>query len=128
VFKQVITSFALAGALVARTAAPAKAPSAPSAAAKPAAAVPPSQVDTVIQLVKGGMSEALIIRTLQRENKTGQSDHSRCAEAHESRRFREYYQRNVGSECGAEAGGDGGSGGNNGSGGSDYCGGSDSEA
>ena len=43
-------------------------PAAPKpTAAKPAAA--PSQVDSVIQSVKAGLSETLIIRTLQRENK-----------------------------------------------------------
>jgi curli biogenesis system outer membrane secretion channel CsgG len=43
-------------------------PAAPKpAAAKPAAA--PSAVDSVIQSVKAGLSESLIIRTLQRENK-----------------------------------------------------------
>jgi curli biogenesis system outer membrane secretion channel CsgG len=47
---------------VAQTApAPARKPAAPAAAASP--------VDTVIQLVKGGMSESLIIKTLQRQNK-----------------------------------------------------------
>jgi curli biogenesis system outer membrane secretion channel CsgG len=40
--------------------------------AKPAPAAPKagSGVDTVIALVKGGMSEALVIKTLKRENKT----------------------------------------------------------
>src|SRR6185436_10257485 len=37
---------------------------------KPAAPKAPSGVDTVIALVKGGMSEALVVRTLQREGKT----------------------------------------------------------
>jgi curli biogenesis system outer membrane secretion channel CsgG len=43
-----------------------------TAPAKPAAAAPraASGVDTVIALVKGGMSEALVIRTLKREGKT----------------------------------------------------------
>ena len=36
---------------------------------KPAAPKAPSGVDTVIALVKGGMSEALVVRTLQREGK-----------------------------------------------------------
>lgn len=51
---------------------PAAAPKpAPAAAPKPAAAKPaaPSQVDSVIQSVKAGLSESLIIRTLQRDNK-----------------------------------------------------------
>jgi curli biogenesis system outer membrane secretion channel CsgG len=46
---------------------------APKAAPKTAAAAPksaaPSQVDSVIQSVKAGLSESLIIRTLQRTNK-----------------------------------------------------------
>ena len=45
---------------------------APAAAPKPAAAKPaaaPSQVDSVIQSVKAGLSDSLIIRTLQRDNK-----------------------------------------------------------
>ncbi len=46
---------------------PAKAAPAKAAAAKPAAQ--PSQVDAVIQSVKAGLSESLIIKTLQRENK-----------------------------------------------------------
>ena len=45
--------------------APKPAPAKP-AAAKPAAA---SSVDSVIQSVKAGLSESLIIRTIQRENK-----------------------------------------------------------
>src|ERR1700690_2985506 len=51
---------------------PAAAPKpAPAAAPKPAAAKPAaaSPVDSVIQSVKAGLSESLIIRTLQRENK-----------------------------------------------------------
>jgi curli biogenesis system outer membrane secretion channel CsgG len=49
---------------------PAPAPKAAAApAAKPAAAGAPSPVDSVIELVKGGMSEGLIIKTLQRANK-----------------------------------------------------------
>src|SRR6266404_2449596 len=40
----------------------------PTSAAKPSAQ-PPSQVDSVIQSVKAGLSEGLIIRTLQRDNK-----------------------------------------------------------
>jgi len=42
-------------------------PAATKAAPKPAQ--PPSQVDAVIQSVKAGLSESLIIRTLQRDNK-----------------------------------------------------------
>ncbi len=47
---------------------PAPAPAAPKPAAKPTAK-PVSQVDSVIQLVKSGMSESLIIKTLQKQNK-----------------------------------------------------------
>src|SRR5262245_13293498 len=43
----------------------AQAPAAKTAAAKPAA----SGVDTVISLVKGGMSESMVIKSLKRENK-----------------------------------------------------------
>lgn len=39
------------------------------AAKKPASAAATSPADTVIQLLKGGMSEALIIKTLQRQNR-----------------------------------------------------------
>src|SRR5260370_25913950 len=42
-------------------------PAATKAAPKPAQ--PPSQVDAVIESVKAGLSESLIIRTLQRDNK-----------------------------------------------------------
>jgi curli biogenesis system outer membrane secretion channel CsgG len=48
-------------------AAPKPAAAAPKPAAKPAAAS--SSVDSVIQSVKAGLSESLIIKTLQRENK-----------------------------------------------------------
>jgi curli biogenesis system outer membrane secretion channel CsgG len=48
-------------------AAPKAAPVKAAAAPKPAGQ--PSQVDSVIQSVKAGLSESLIIRTLQRENK-----------------------------------------------------------
>jgi curli biogenesis system outer membrane secretion channel CsgG len=48
-------------------AAPKAAPAKAAAAPKPAGQ--PSQVDSVIQSVKAGLSESLIIRTLQRENK-----------------------------------------------------------
>ena len=41
----------------------------PAAPAKPAPPKPVSQVDSVIQLVKSKMSEGLIIRTLQQQNK-----------------------------------------------------------
>jgi curli biogenesis system outer membrane secretion channel CsgG len=40
-----------------------------SAPAKPAVAKPAAPVDSVIQLVKSGMSESLIIRTLKQQNK-----------------------------------------------------------
>ena len=42
---------------------------APAAARKPAPAAAASPVDNVIELVKGGMSESLIIGTLKRQNK-----------------------------------------------------------
>jgi hypothetical protein len=47
-------------------------PAKPAAAAAPKAAkaTAPSGVDTVIELVKAGMSEALVIRTLKGEGKT----------------------------------------------------------
>jgi curli biogenesis system outer membrane secretion channel CsgG len=49
---------------------PAAAPKPAAAAPKPAAAKPAaSSVDSVIQSVKAGLSESLIIRTIQRENK-----------------------------------------------------------
>jgi curli biogenesis system outer membrane secretion channel CsgG len=52
----------------AQTPAAAPKPAAPKpAAAKPAAA--PSAVDSVIQSIKAGLSESLVIRSLQRENK-----------------------------------------------------------
>src|SRR5712691_11291427 len=60
----------LATFVLGQTAPPAAAPK--PAAAKPAAAKPTaaaSPVDSVIQSVKAGLSESLIIRTLQRENK-----------------------------------------------------------
>src|SRR5712691_4465515 len=61
----------LATVLLGQNAPPAAAPK--PAAAKPAAAGPKaaaaSPVDSVIQSVKAGLSEGLIIRTLQRENK-----------------------------------------------------------
>ena len=62
-----LSLFAIVGlAQTPPAAAPKPAPAKP-AAAKPAAA--PSQVDSVIQSVKAGLSENLIIKTLQRENK-----------------------------------------------------------
>ncbi len=48
---------------------PAKQPAGKAAPAKPAAAKQNSDVDNVIQLVKSGMSEGLIIKTLQKANK-----------------------------------------------------------
>ncbi len=60
-----LSLFAMAG-LAQTPPAPKPAPAKP-AAAKPAAA--PSQVDSVIQSVKAGLSENLIIKTLQRDNK-----------------------------------------------------------
>jgi len=66
-----LTAFTfLAAVLLGQNPPPAAAPkpAAPKpAAAKPAAAASP--VDSVIQSVKAGLSEGLIIRTLQRDNK-----------------------------------------------------------
>ena len=64
-----LSLFAMAA--LAQTAAPAPKPAA-TAAPKPAAAKPAaaaSSVDSVIQSVKAGLSESIIIRTIQRENK-----------------------------------------------------------
>ncbi len=64
--------FSLLGVIVLAQTPPPK-PAAPKpAAAKPTAAKPaaaPSPVDSVIQSVKAGLSESLIIKTLQRDNK-----------------------------------------------------------
>jgi curli biogenesis system outer membrane secretion channel CsgG len=63
-----LASFSFLGVIVLAQTPPAPKPAAAKpAAAKPAAAT--SQVDSVIQSVKAGLSETLIIRTLQRENK-----------------------------------------------------------
>jgi len=65
-----LAAFFLASGAAAQTPpkpAPPPAPATPKPAAAPRA---PSGVDTVIALVKGGMSEALVVRTLQREGKT----------------------------------------------------------
>ncbi|HYL36613.1 MAG TPA: CsgG/HfaB family protein [Bryobacteraceae bacterium] len=73
VFKTVLLSgIAALLAAVPGVAAPQAAPApkaAPSGQARPAAAKPPSPVDSVIQLVKSGMSESLIIKSLQKQNK-----------------------------------------------------------
>ena len=68
-----LAAFLLASGASAQTAPKPAPPAAPTSlvAPKPAAAPrAPSGVDTVIALVKGGMSEALVVRTLQREGKT----------------------------------------------------------
>jgi len=68
--KQTVTFLALAGALAIQSPAQDKAPAAPAKApttAPKSPAAPPSQVDNVIQLLKGGMSEGLIIKTIERE-------------------------------------------------------------
>jgi len=62
-----LSLFAMVGLAQAPPAAAPKPAPAKAAAAKPAAA--PSPVDSVIQSVKAGLSENLIIKTLQRENK-----------------------------------------------------------
>jgi curli biogenesis system outer membrane secretion channel CsgG len=54
---------------VGQTPAPAPAPKAAPKAAPAKAKAAPSQVDSVIESVKAGLSESLIIRTLQRDNK-----------------------------------------------------------
>jgi curli biogenesis system outer membrane secretion channel CsgG len=67
-----LASFGVLGMMVLGQAPPPAAAPKPAATAapKPAAAKPaPSQVDSVIQSVKAGLSESLIIRTLQRDNK-----------------------------------------------------------
>jgi curli biogenesis system outer membrane secretion channel CsgG len=66
----VLVSFVV-GMALGQTPAPAPAPkAAPKAApAKAATKAAPSQVDSVIESVKAGLSESLIIRTLQRDNK-----------------------------------------------------------
>jgi hypothetical protein len=44
-------------------------PAAPVPAKKPAAATPASRVDTIIALVKGGMSESLVLSTIRKQGK-----------------------------------------------------------
>jgi len=72
-FAALIVLSGLASAQTAPTAPPPAAPKPaapkPAAPAAPKPAAAPSQVDSVIQSVKAGLSEGLIIRTLQRENK-----------------------------------------------------------
>ncbi|HTS66355.1 MAG TPA: CsgG/HfaB family protein [Candidatus Acidoferrales bacterium] len=65
--KQILAIFALTGVLAAQDKAPAAKPAAPTV--KPAGTSTASPVDNVIQLLKEGISEPLIIKTLQRENK-----------------------------------------------------------
>jgi curli biogenesis system outer membrane secretion channel CsgG len=60
-----LVSFVVGAALAQAPAPKAASKAAPKAAAKTA----PSQVDSVIESVKAGLSEALIIRTLKRDNK-----------------------------------------------------------
>lgn len=57
------------GMALGQTATPAPAPKAAPKAAPAKAKAAPSQVDSVIESVKAGLSESLIIRTLQRDNK-----------------------------------------------------------
>ena len=65
-----LASFVVGMALGQTAPAPAAPKAAPKAATKAAPAkAAPSQVDSVIESVKAGLSEALIIRTLQRDNK-----------------------------------------------------------
>lgn len=74
--QQIIAGLAMAATLAAQTPAPQGGAAAPAAAPKPAAQRRPAAaaagsgpVDTVIQLVKAGMSESMVVRTLQREGK-----------------------------------------------------------
>lgn len=65
-----LASLSLMAMVLLGQAPPPAAPKPAAAAPKPAAAKPPaSSVDSVIQSVKAGLSEGLIIRTIQRENK-----------------------------------------------------------
>jgi len=64
----VLVSFVV-GMALGQTPAPAPAPKAAPKAAPAKAKAAPSQVDSVIESVKAGLSESLIIRTLQRDNK-----------------------------------------------------------
>jgi len=64
----VLVSFVV-GMALGQTPAPAAAPKAAPKAAPAKAKAAPSQVDSVIESVKAGLSESLIIRTLQRDNK-----------------------------------------------------------
>ena len=65
-----LASLSLMAMVLLGQAPPPAAPKPAAAAPKPAAAKPPaSSVDSVIQSVKAGLSESLIIRTIQRENK-----------------------------------------------------------
>ena len=57
------------GVALGQAPAPAAAPKGKAAPAKTATKAAPSQVDSVIESVKAGLSESLIIRTLQRDNK-----------------------------------------------------------
>jgi len=57
------------GIALGQTAPPAAAPKAKAVPAKAATKAAPSPVDSVIESVKAGLSESLIIRTLQRDNK-----------------------------------------------------------
>ena len=57
------------GMALGQTSTPAPAPKAAPKAAPAKAKAAPSQVDSVIESVKAGLSESLIIRTLQRDNK-----------------------------------------------------------
>jgi curli biogenesis system outer membrane secretion channel CsgG len=59
----------LVGIALGQTAPPAAAPKAKAVPAKAATKAAPSPVESVIESVKAGLSESLIIRTLQRDNK-----------------------------------------------------------
>src|ERR1051325_1135391 len=68
--KQLAISVSLAGLWLAAAQQPKSAP--PSAPAKKAAPAANSGVDTVIELVKGGLSESLVISTIRKEGKAYQ--------------------------------------------------------
>jgi hypothetical protein len=85
-----LTWIATAGAS-AQTAAPPK----PAVKAVPK----PSRVDEVIQLVKGGMTDATIVKVLQKTNKPIDLTTADLLKSEGSRRIREHHQRDDGSRC-----------------------------
>src|SRR5262245_46401572 len=65
-----VVALALTGLLVVPTLAAQAPPVRPAPRPAPRPAAAPSGVDTVIQLVKGGLSETLVLKTIQDEGKT----------------------------------------------------------